>query len=320
MSPNLGKTTFTETEMAQLRQDVAAYIERNGLTKRQFAADADVAEGTFGPWLNEQYQGDNEKVAAKVHRLLTTRQEQDQMAASLPEAPGWQKTKSALKVLTVLDHCQLWGDMGVIGMGPGLGKTETINHFPNLRPRVWIATMSPSSRGVPNALVAMLEAMGEDEAKGTPQALSRRVQKKATAGGLIVIDEAQHLSQQAVDEFRSIHDRTKVGLVFSGDETVFQLFDGTRKAAFAQYHSRIGIRWRQSRPYAEDADILAIAHGVTDGPSIKLLREIAQKPGALRGLTKTILQARRMSAMTDVPMSPALIREAWASRAPDLAA
>lgn len=320
MSPNLGKTTFTDAEMAGLRQDVAAYIERNGMTKRQFAADADVAEGTFGPWLNEQYQGDNEKVAARVHRLLTTRQEQDQMAASLPEAPGWQKTKSALKVLTVLDHCQLWGDMGVIGMGPGLGKTETINHFPNLRPRVWIATMSPSSRGVPNALVAMLEAMGEDEAKGTPQALSRRVQKKATAGGLIVIDEAQHLSQQAVDEFRSIHDRTKVGLVFSGDETVFQLFDGTRKAAFAQYHSRIGIRWRQSRPYAEDADILAIAHGVTDGPSIKLLREIAQKPGALRGLTKTILQARRMSAMTDVPMSPALIREAWASRAPDLAA
>ena len=320
MSPNLGKTTFTDAEMAGLRQDVAAYIERNGMTKRQFAADADVAEGTFGPWLNEQYQGDNEKVAARVHRLLTTRQEQDQMAESLPEAPGWQKTKSALKVLTVLDHCQLWGDMGVIGMGPGLGKTETINHFPNLRPRVWIATMSPSSRGVPNALVAMLEAMGEDEAKGTPQALSRRVQKKATAGGLIVIDEAQHLSQQAVDEFRSIHDRTKVGLVFSGDETVFQLFDGTRKAAFAQYHSRIGIRWRQSRPYAEDADILAIAHGVTDGPSIKLLREIAQKPGALRGLTKTILQARRMSAMTDVPMSPALIREAWASRAPDLAA
>ena len=320
MSPNLGKTTFNETELAKLRRDTAAYIERHSLTKRQFAADADVAEGTFGPWLAGQYAGDNEKVAAKVHRLLATREEQAQMAASLPEAPGWQATKSAMKVLTVLDHCQLWGDMGVVGMGPGLGKTETIKHFPTLRPRVWTATMAPSSRGVPNALVAMLEAMGEDEAKGTPQALSRRVQKKATKGGLIIIDEAQHLSQQAVDEFRSIHDRTGVGLVFSGDETVFQLFDGTRKAAFAQYHSRIGIRHRQARPYPEDAEILASAHGVKDGPSIKLLREIAEKPGALRGLTKTVLQARRMSAMTDTPMSPALIREAWASRAPDLAA
>lgn len=320
MSPNLGKTTFTDAEMAKLRQEVAAYIERNGMTKRQFAADADVAEGTFGPWLNGQYAGNNDTVAAKVHRLIVSREEQARLVATVPEAPSWQQTKTAVKILTVLEHCQVFGDMGVLGMGPGLGKTHTIAQFKATRPRVWTAAMSPSSRGVPNALVAMLEAMGEDEAKGTPQALSRRVQKKAGPGGLIVIDEAQHLSQQAVDEFRSIHDRTGVGLVFSGDENVFQLFDGTRKAAFAQFHSRIGIRHRQSRPYADDAEILAIAHGVTDGPSIKLLRDMAQKPGALRGVTKTLLLARRMASMTDTPMSPAVIREAWAQRAPDMAA
>lgn len=314
MSPNLGKTTFTETELAKLRRDTAAYIERHSMTKRQFAADADVAEGTFGPWLAGSYAGDNEKVATKVHRLLLTREEQAQMAAVVPEAPGWQPTKSAEKILTVLDHCQLWGDLGVIGMGPGLGKTETVNHFPNLRPRVWVATMAPSTKGINTALVAMLEAMGEDEAKGTPLALSRRVAKKATKGGLIIIDEAQHLSQLAVDEFRSIHDRTGVGMVFSGDETVFQLFDSARRKAFAQYHSRIGIVHRQARAFPEDTEILAAAHGITDGPTIRVLRDLAKLPGALRGVTKTVLSARRISAITGVAMSPRLINEAWASR------
>lgn len=320
MTPNLGKTTFSEQELAQLRAETSAFIERERMTKRAFADQADVAEGTFGPWLNGAYPGDNEKVAAKVHRFLAARREQSQLAATVPTAPEWQETKTGKRIMGVLDHCQVFGDMGVIGLGPGLGKTHTIAQFKAIRPRVWVATMAPSTRGVNTALVEVLAAMGEDDAKGTPQALSRRVQKKATAGSLLVIDEAQHLSQQAVDEFRTIHDRTGVGLVFSGDMSVFELFDGTRRAAFAQFHSRIGMRLRQALPAPEDAQLLASAHGLTDPASVRLAVEIAKKPGALRGLTKTLLLARRMAAMADAPVSATLIREAWAQRAPELAA
>jgi hypothetical protein len=318
MTPNLGKTTFTEAELAQLRAEVAAFIDREGWTKRRFAEEAGVAEGTFGPWLSGTYAGNSEKVAAEVYRFIQARKEQAQLAANIPVAPEWQPTRSANKVMTILEHCQVFADLGVIGMGPGICKTATITQFRATRPRVWVATMAPSTRGVPNALVEMLDAMGEGDAKGTPQGLSRRVQKKVGPGGLIVIDEAQHLSQQAVDEFRTIHDRTGVGMVFSGDESVFQLFDGSRKAAFAQFHSRIGIRHRQARPYAEDAPMLARAHGINDLASIKLISDMAQKPGALRGVTKTLLLARRMAAMADQEMTPTLIREAWAQRAPDM--
>lgn len=320
MTPNLGKTTFDGTELAALRADATAYIERHAMTKVAFAEECDVPEGTFGPWLKGTYQGDNQKPAAKVYRFLNARREQATLAASVPVAPEWQETKSARKIMGALEHGHVFSDLVVIGVGPGIGKTATIIQYQAIRPRVWVATMSPSSRGVPNALIEMLDAMGEPDAKGTPQALSRRVQKKVGPGGLIIVDEAQHLSQQAVDEFRSIHDRTGVGMVFSGDESVFSLFDGDRKKAFAQFHSRIGLRLRQSRPYPEDAVVLARAHGITDTPSIKLLTDVALKPGALRGLTKTLLLARRMATMADEPLTPQLIREAWAQRAPELAA
>jgi Uncharacterized ATPase, putative transposase len=320
MTPNFGKSTFTDAELSQLRAETRAYIERQAWTKKRFAEECDVAEGTFGPWLDAKYSGDNEKVAARVHRYLSARKEQAQLASTVPVAPMFQETRTAKRVLASLEHAQVFCDLVVIGMGPGLGKTASIRQFEATRPRVYVATMSPSSRGVPNALVEVLSAMGDEDAKGTPQALSRRVAKRATQGALLVIDEAQHLSQQAVDEFRSIHDRTGVGLVFSGDESVFQLFDGSRKAAFAQFHSRIGMRVRQSRPHPEDAPVLAMANGITDASQIKLLAEISQKPGALRGMTKTVLLAKRMAAMTDQPLSPSLIREAWAQRAPDMAA
>lgn len=320
MTPNLGKTTFSDAELVQLRAETAAFIERHQLTKKKFAEECDVPEGTFGPWLDGKYQGDNEKPASKVYRFLSARKEQAQMAASIPVAPTFQETPTAKRIWAGLEHAQVFGDLSVIGLGPGLGKTSTIIQFRASRPRVYVATMRPSTTGVPNSLIEMLGAMGDLDARGTPQALSRRVAAKATAGSLMVIDEAQHLSQKAVDEFRSIQDQTGCGLAFSGDESVFSLFDGTRRSAFAQYHSRIGFRVRQSRPLAGDGQMLAKAHGLTEAAMVKLCVEITNKPGALRGLTKTLLLAKRMAALTDQPLTNTMIREAWAQRSDDVAA
>lgn len=320
MSPNLGKTTFTPDELTRLRAEATAYIERHQLTKKRFAEECDVPEGTFGPWLAATYAGNNDGPATKVFRFLESRKEQAQLAASIPATAPFQETPTAKRIWAGLEHAQVFEDLTVIGVGPGLGKTETIKQYRAMRPRVWVSTMAPSTRGVPNALVEVLGAMGDPDARGTPQALSRRVAAKATQGALLIIDEAQHLSQQAVDEFRSIHDRTGVGLVFSGDESVFSLFDGTRRSAFAQFHSRIGFRVRQSRPLPGDAAMLAAAHGITDPAIIKLCVEIANKPGALRGVTKTLRLAKRAAAMTDQPLTTTLIREAWAQRSADVAA
>ena len=57
MTPNLGKSTFTDAELTQLRAEVAAFIAREGWTKRRFAEECGVPEGTFGPWLSDSYQG-----------------------------------------------------------------------------------------------------------------------------------------------------------------------------------------------------------------------------------------------------------------------
>ncbi|QQQ17776.1 AAA family ATPase [Brevundimonas vitis] len=323
MTPNLGKTTFSPHELGQLRAETSAFIDRHGWTAKQFAEECEVPEGTFGPWLADKYPGSQKRideVASVVNRFLVARKEQAEMAATIPVAPMFQETPTARRIWAGLEHAQVFGDLTVVGVGPGMGKTETTRQYRKLRPRVWVATMAPSTRGVPNALIEVLGAMGDQDARGTPQALSRRVAAKATSGGLLVIDEAQHLSQQAVDEFRSIHDKTGVGLVFSGDESVFSLFDGSRRSAFAQFHSRIGYRVRLSRPDPKDAVVIAAAHGVTETQLVKLCGEIASKPGALRGLTKTLLLAKRMAAMASEPLTATLIREAYAQRAADQAA
>lgn len=320
MTTTLTKMNFEPEELDHLRAEAQAYIDANRMTKKGFAIECDVAEGTFGPWLSGQYAGDNNKVAIRVHRFLHSRSEQELMAAAVPTAPGFLDLAVSRRIWAGLEHAQVFNDVTVVGVGPGLGKTTTIRHFQDQRPRVWVATMAPSTSRPVNALIAVLEAMGDTDAKGTPQSLSRRVGLKATQGALLIIDEAQHLTVQAVDELRSIHDRTEVGLVFSGDESVFNLFDGSRKRAFAQFHSRIGYRVRASRAEPRDVGLICAAHDITDPSMVRLCALIASKPGAYRSLTKTLLLARRHAKMADQPLTNALVREAWEQRAADVGA
>jgi DNA transposition AAA+ family ATPase len=314
-------TPYNDTspvDVDAVRTSIQAALREDGLTQKQIAAEAGVAEGTFGPWLASKYQGDNERVARQCRRWLELRDDRAAQAAVMPDPPPWQETPTARKILGILARSQTTGDLVVIGCGPGAGKSATAQQYRATRPNVHLATMRPSTRGVNTCLVAVLTAMGDPAAKGTPQALADKIIGKiAGTRALLVIDEAQHLSVQAVEELRSIHDITGCGLAFVGDERLFAIFGGSRQGEFAQLSSRIGFRLRQARPLPEDAAIIARAHGVDDARIIQVATEIAAKPGALRGLSKVLLLARQTAAVTGEPLSERLVRTAWESLAPE---
>src|ERR1035437_1267786 len=51
-------------------------------------------------------------------------------------------------------------------------------------------------------------------------------------GGLLVIDEAQHLSVAALDQIRSIHDATDLGIALVGNQQVYARLTGGNRAAY----------------------------------------------------------------------------------------
>ena len=300
-----------------VRAAVLEAIAQDKTPRVKAAAEAGIPEGTFGPWLNGNYAGDNIKLARQAQRWLDLREERIEQAQVMPAAPSWQPTLTSKKMMGILSRAQTIGDLVVIGGGAGLGKTATCGQYRDTRPNVHLATMRQSTRGVNTSLVALLGAMGEPNAKGTPLSLSDRViDKVKNTNALILIDEAQHLTVQAIEEFRSIHDVTGCGLAFVGDERLFTLFQGTRSGEFAQLTSRIGYRLKQSKPDPQDAAMLTAAHGITDAKVIQIATEIAMKPGALRGLTKVLLIARQHAALTNEPLNERSVRHAWASLDP----
>ncbi|MDM7928688.1 AAA family ATPase [Blastomonas fulva] len=299
-------------DIEEMRAWMVGHKAQLGLGWEPLGKRVGIAGGTLGPWCQAKYQGDNQRVANDVYRYRQLLTSQAQIEVDAPTIPGFVKTPTAQKVLSLLG----WAHRGKIvaaAMGPGTGKTMTIQHYRDSVTHCFVATMAPSTAGVNNMLMEVMAALGEPDAKGTPQSLSRRVKDKVRSmKALLVIDEAQHLSEKSVEELRSLHDATGLGLgLFGNHEVIGRLEGGSRKAAYAQLYSRVSMRHEQLLPTEIDARVLADAWEIADDAQLKFLISVALRPGGLRGMSMVLELATMIAAAEQRRVSVGDMQDAW---------
>lgn len=305
----------TPDDQDALREQVRAVLATAKLTQATAAREAGIAYTTFSAWLGGTYAGNNEKVAADVQRWLSSRAARAQTAANLPARPGFVATETAARIWPVLQYAQTSPDISVIVGAAGVGKTTALRQYQSVTSNVWVATMTPSTAGVSTMLAEICIEMGLDvrAASQFARAVERRVRG---TGGLLVIDEAQHLTRPALEQLRSIHDRAEIGIVLAGNPAVLARLEGDRKTDFAQLFSRVGMRLRLAKPRAGDVAAMLDAWDVTDPEQVALCRAIAAKPGALRGMVKALGLAAMVAAGDGRSRTAEDIKTAWSQLDP----
>lgn len=282
----------------QLRDEVVALARRHNMTKTAVTKRAGISPSTFWGWFDGTYKGVIANVSDQVARFLESFAEQNAAASRFPQAPGWLETPTARKVEDALMFAQMAPEMVVIVLGAGMGKSLTAEAFVARTPHAWLVTMRPTTASVNNMLRELCEVFGITERD--PAKLDRAIGAKLKRNGrhtLLVIDEAQNLTDQAVNQLRSYLDLYGVGIALLGNEELYGRFGGTSvKPAYAQLHSRFGLRLRQLQPADGDVEVLLDAWGLEDVQIRKLMHAVAKKPGALRHVTK-VLQLGSMIAM-----------------------
>jgi hypothetical protein len=254
-----------------------------------------IASSTLSAWLSGKYAGDNDRVAADVRRWLDSKRAGARARAVLPPALPFVLTRSAEMFQDVLAHAQYVVDLVVICGGAGVGKTTAARRYAVDNPNVWLLTAEPTISS-PHAMLEYLAAVLNVQERAANKRSQAIVKRLLGSEGLLIIDEAQHLTTQALDQLRTIHDLAHIGLALVGNEEVYGRLDGGgRVAKFAQLTSRIGMKATRARPAAADIDALLDAYGVTGGAERKLLREVARLPGALRGMLKTLRLAHMLA-------------------------
>ena len=282
-------------EMKATLAALEALMERDKLSRKNVADLSGVPYGTFSSWVIGKYQGRSDEIATKLQLWMDGYQQQRSTRAALPGDPPFQMTQTAAAFLATLQMAQALGTMAVISGGAGVGKTKAVCECRRTTANVWVVTARADTATMGAFLEAVCDALGISERIARRRAGACIGRLKDT-GGLVVVDEAQHLTTEALELLRGIHDASGVGMVVVGNETVYSKLEGRgRTPEFAQLFSRIGRRTRRSTPSRSDIDMMVAAWGITDAGQVKLLRAIGQKPGALRNIRMTMRQAHLLA-------------------------
>ncbi|MBW6399963.1 AAA family ATPase [Roseomonas sp. HJA6] len=283
--------------MDAIRVRVRAVMADRKITMAEIARRMQLPYGTFTNWMGGTYKGRNERVAEQVLSWLNSLETQERTRAMQPRAPAFVLTKTAEAILATLEHGQYTPEMVVITGIPGVGKTSAARWHASRNPNVWMVTAEPAMSS-PNALLhALNDELRVEPAGVSALRMSRSLMRKmAGSQGLILIDEAQHLTSPTLDQLRSFFDIAGVGIALMGNEHVYaRLEGGARSAQYAQLFSRIGMPLRRPRVLKDDIEALLDAWGVQGAAERKLLHQIARKPGALRNVNKVVRMAHMLA-------------------------
>lgn len=302
-------------EPTQTSTDLRSAIESalsDGITQTALAKQCGLSGSVVSQWIKSAYPGDNEAVESKLSAWLHSRK----AVAAIQDAcgPRWVQTPTGTAIEKAMTYARARPGIAVISGGAGIGKTTTIDRYAKTFPNVWKVTACPSNASM-RAMLLEISAVLDLHGNGWQnRALSRDIKRELTGtNGLLVIDEAQHLGIQAIEEIRSIFDAARVGLVFSGNHKVYSILTkGIRSAEFSQLSSRVGRKLAIHFPTTDDVDAILDAWEVTGNKEREYAHEVATRPGAIRTLVNILEDATAVAQGMGKPLDLRMMKMAWA--------
>jgi DNA transposition AAA+ family ATPase len=305
-------------DIEEMRSWVIAEKERRCFSWPQLAALIGVATGTLSVWAGGNYQGNNEKIAREVFKYRQMLDSQEERSTGIMADPGFFETPTSrrIKALMVIAHM---GRITVAATGPGTGKTMAVHDYAASASNVWFSTMMKSTKSLNSMTVQVLRSINVDAKRGWGMNLSHQVMDRVKGRqGLLVIDEANHLDFESLEEIRTWHDLTGVGVCLLGNEELLARIEGGRhRDAFARLNSRIAQRHVQNLPLQGDVEAFCDGWGIKDSGMRNMLWQIAKTPGAggLRECRQLVEQGSMLAQDEHRPLSLADLRDAQATRA-----
>jgi len=279
----------TPVTVEDLRRRARAYLDMSGLSQAKAAKEVGISGSTLSQWLSGSYAGDLNEIGERVRKWLQQNTEGQKLGALMPTMPAWIETPTAARIIAAIQYAQLAQDIAVIVGGAGMGKTSAINRYLQTGNNAWKVTATPATAAQGVLLEEIALALGLRDLQLFPARLQRAIIARLNgSNGALILDEAQHLSKGAFEAARSIHDATGIGLVFSGNQAIHSRLYGGSGNGFAQLFSRVGKRVILTKPTKGDVQALAAVFGVDGVKELKLIDDIAAKPGALRMVRKTL--------------------------------
>lgn len=199
------------------------------------------------------------------------------------------ETTISNQIITHLDLARRLSWLISIQGPPGIGKTTTIREYARRSPSsVWVhtarrdtAAVGPLMRALAQEFAGTCDVRTSENVRALRQAIDWKLDPL-----LLVLDEAQNLNADTLEQLRAIHDETGLAIAFVGNHSFIDRFNGERKnlSASTQFHSRLSLVLELSAVGPDDVAQVARARGITDTALIKRLTLLSSGPRGLRAV------------------------------------
>lgn len=210
------------------------------------------------------------------------------------------ETPTVKRIHDMLDYCQQEQDIGIIVGKPGVGKTTALRQYTYAHNSKSYGVLYCSMAPALNSMSAVLNLL-VSELGGKPTRQISELHEMMTCHvhsfsmPLVIIDEAQLLSDLIIDELRCIYDECNFPLIFCGNDQFRSRFNNAKAASFTQFTSRVGIRLDIDEPCANDIVAICDAFDLDKSDkTLKYVTEIAKTAGGIRVIGKFSSQARKL--------------------------
>lgn len=285
-----------------VRSELATLIESGAVSQAQVARECGISAALVSQFLNDKYTGDNDKVARDLAAFIVRfKAASDQPVKNLPFVPT-----SVYKAVTeVAQTCHASGIIGLVVGASGLGKTRSIEEYAANNPGV-ILIRAHAKYSVKDVFSDIHIEVGFD-GKGNVHRMMRDIEVKLKGTKrLIVIDEAEHLTANTLDEIRQINDRVGVGILYIGLEK-FRSQLRTMRTGFEYIVNRVRIPRKLEKLQLADVEKLVSTVLPNANGLCKVFHEMSG--GNARVLETILFNSFRVSSIKKCEINAELIKQ-----------
>ena len=276
------------------RKALAEFMQRSAKSQRQISKETGLSTSVISQFLSGTYTGDNEEVSKIIRQYLPISKERLNTVSGIQFYEGLYNTR---EVLFACNYAHRNNDASLVSGDAGAGKTTSLKRYADTTIGVILVTANACITTATAILGLRCRKLGKQPPTRRAALMNLLVEQLADTNRLIIVDEADHLSLDALQAVRNLNDEAHVGLVLSGNDKIYrQMLSPRRGYEFDQLRTRFAVRKKVFNDYTVE-EMKAMFPGMNEdciGYMLKLacseslrtvgkLYNIAQEAAKVRG-------------------------------------